>query len=153
MTTPAFKAGRVASSLFAGLMLCGVIALVASNLSRMTDQGARQRWRPPADPRMETIEGRFEAETTGHAYRFGYPFKAADGQTLSLSCAIYKGGKSYGASEDCLNAIPEELRGQTVRVAYLDPVLDTGRASGDHLVLKVWRGDRLLLTRPIDNTW
>ena len=153
MTAPASRTGRVVSGLFAGFMLCGLIALAASNLSRMNDQGARQRWRPPADPRMLIVEGRFEVDTSGHAYPFGYRFRSSNGQTLSLTCAIYKGGKSYGASDDCLNAVPEVLRGQTIQVGYLDPMLDTGRASGDHLILKVWRGERLLLARPVDNTW
>jgi hypothetical protein len=145
--------GRVSSWVFAGLMLCVVIALAASNVSRMTEQGSRQRWRPPVDPRVRIVEGRFEVDTAGRAYPFGYRFRSSDGGQLSLTCVIYKGGKSYGAAEDCLDSIPEELRGQTVRVGYLDPVLDNGRASGDHLILKVWRGERLLLARPVDNTW
>jgi hypothetical protein len=153
MTTPRSRTGRVIEILGAGLLLCFVVALAAMTLQRMDDQGARHRWRPPADPRPRIVEGRFATDTSGHAYRFGYNFEATDGQALSLGCVIHRGGRSYGTPHDCLNAIPEELRGQTVRVAYLDPVLDSGRPSGDHLILKVWRGDRLLLTRPLDNVW
>jgi hypothetical protein len=153
MTTPRSKTGRVVEILGVGLILCFVVVFAATTLQRMNDRGARQRWRPPADPRPTIVEGRFATDTFGHAYRFGYNFEAADGQALSLGCVIHKGGRSYGTPHDCLDIIPEELRGQTVRVAYLDPVLDNGRPSGDHLILKVWRGDRLLLTRPVDNTW
>jgi hypothetical protein len=153
MTMPGSKTARVASALFAGLALCGMIALAVAALSRMDNQGALHRWRPPADPRPRVIEGRFETNTSGYAYSYGYQFKATDGKTLSLGCIIHKGGKSYGTPHGCLDVIPEELRGKPVRVGYLDPVLDNGRTSGDHLILKVWRGERLLLNRPVDNIW
>jgi hypothetical protein len=39
-----------------------------------------------------------------------------------------------------------------VRVGYFDPVFKTGKAMGDHLILKVWRGERLLLTRRLQYT-
>lgn len=153
MTTSPSKAGRAASAVFAGLMLCVLGALVFNQFQRMNHIGALQRWRPPADVQPRIVEGRFETETSGYSYRYGYKFTTTDGQALPMSCFIGTGARVYGTPHHCLDLIPEELRGQTVRVGYIEPVLEDGKDSGYHLILKVWRGDRLLLTRPINNVW
>ena len=153
MTTSRSMGKKVATAIFVGLMWCMVIGIAAMQVSLMAGQAARQRWRPPAEIQLRVAEGRFESQTSGIAYRYDYVFTTTTGQRLPLGCAISLGRREYGTPNRCLNAVPEELRGQTVRVGYFDPVLSTGKVSGDHLILKVWRGDRLLLTRPVDNTW
>ena len=154
MSTPRTKGAKLGNAILVALVCCMVAGIIALQISGMAEQDARQRWRPPAEIQMRIVDGRFEEETSGFSYRGGYAFTTTSGRKLYLGCTIMRGkGGRLTPPHDCLNFVAEDLRGQTVRVGYLDPVLSTGKASGDHLILKVWRGDRLLLTRPIDNIW
>jgi hypothetical protein len=139
--------------LLVGFLTCALVGIAVWQVSLWIAQDARRHWRPPAEIQLRLVEGRFEVQTSGVAYRRAYAFSTTTGQTLHLGCAISPGRRHRGTPNRCLNLIPEDLRGQTVRVGYFDPVLSTGKPSGDHLILKVWRGDRLLLTRPVDDTW
>jgi hypothetical protein len=154
MSTPQSKGTKFGNAVLVALVWCIVAGIIALQISGMAERDARQQWRPPVEIQMRIVEGRFESETSGFSYRGGYAFTTTSGEKLYLGCTIMRGkGGRLTPPHDCLNFVPEELRGQAVRVGYLDPALSTGKASGDHLILKVWRDDRLLLTRPIDNTW
>ena len=152
MTRPPVDRGAIAASIACGLLCCGGIAAAGMKIALLHEQGERMNWRPPAEVELRVIEGRFEQDTLTTAYRDGYRFMTSDGRPMRLGCK-HDRGRRHADYEGCLGYIPEDLRGQTVRVGYFDPVFKNGEAMGDHLVLKVWRGERLLLTRPLQNTW
>ncbi len=153
MTKPPLSAGTIATNIACVLLGCGGIAALGMKIMLANEMSERLSWRPSAQVELRTVEGRFEQDTLTTAYRNGYRFTTTDGRLMFLGCKHDTGSKYATRYDGCLGYIPEDIRGQTVRVGYFDPVFKNGKTMGDHLILKVWRGERLLLVRPVQNTW
>ena len=153
MTKPPISAGTIATNIACVLLGCGGIAALGMKIMLANEMSERLNWRPPAHVELRTIEGHFEQDTLTIAYRDGYRFRTTDGRLMRLGCKHDNGNKYAPVAYDgCLGYTPEDIRGQTVRVGYFDPVFKNGKTMGDHLILKVWRDERLLLIRPLRNT-
>jgi hypothetical protein len=153
MTKLPISAGTIATNIACVLLGCGGIAAGVMKVALLNQTGERLNWRPPAQVELRTVEGRFEQDTLTTAYRSGYRFTTTDGRLMYMRCRHDTGSKYAPAVYNgCLGYIPEDLRGQVVRVGYFDPVFKNGEVMGDHLILKVWRGERLLLIRRLQYT-
>lgn len=153
MTEPAKPRG-IAGQAFAWAFFLLVAGSCAwSMLWRLNRDHDAYNWRPPANPVIKTVNGRFTEVTLTKGYRYGYRFVTDHGEAMGFYCEAGGQTGAAGVYQDCLTHYPQELKDRPITVRYYEAKIHSGSRLSDKLILGLERNGQVVFQRPVSNTY